>query len=646
MTRLLAGTLLGTSGIAAADFSLPDPLPPHPRLLASPADWERVKEQIRIDSISSRLFAVLEEKAKHFLTQPPAERVLVGGYLLATARMVEERVVTLALVARVTGDKAFADRAIQEMLAASRFPDWGPGSYLAVAEMSLGLAIGYDWLFDELSEAGRQEIAEALREKGLRPSLPETTWWLGHHSNWNQVCHAGMSAAAIAIADLEPELAARILQRAIGDVTQSVTFYAPDGVYPEGPMYWDYGTTFHVVLAAALQTFSGSAFGLDTLPGMDKTALYIAEMTAPGGLYFNYSDARAEHGMEIPVFWLARQFRRPEWLRNTLQRSVGVPPASEMRPSPPTAPDHLAAAHRAPSTRDRLLALALLWRDPTLEKDPEHALPLHWLGRGINPVAVFRSAFDDPAAVFVGIKGGSPSNQHAHMDAGSFVLESDGVRWAVDPGMQEYASLESQGITRLFDLKQNGQRWTVFRLGPESHNILRFNDAPQDVSGNGQFVRFQGEGASPHGVLDLTSLSAGQVRSFHRGVKFLQNKAVLFQDEWTAADEPVGTAWQLLTRAEVTMQPGKIRLEENGKTLTLDILDPPGAEVDVRNVQELQKPFDADNPGLRRITIKTRTGSGAAGKFRILAVPGSSAPVDPPGFQELLQWSPPLEPGS
>lgn len=224
---------------------------------------------------------------------------MVGYRLLGTSRLVLQRLTTLAMVARVTGDKAYSERAVREMLAAANFFDWNPSHFLDVAEMSLALAIGYDWLYDGLSGTERERIARALIENGLNPSLPTTRWWIAGTNNWNQVCHSGMSAAAIAVADLEPELAARILNRAIENVPKSARGYAPDGAYPEGPM-WGYGTGFHVVLAAALQQFSGSAFGLDSLPGFQETATYMAEVSGPSGRFFDYSDCVEQREFEVP----------------------------------------------------------------------------------------------------------------------------------------------------------------------------------------------------------------------------------------------------------------------------------------------------------------------------------------------------------
>ena len=76
---------------------LPAPIPPHHRLLASDADWERLRKQIQGDPVSARIFASLEIKAKRILADPPAERVMVGRRLLGTFRLVLQRIAALAM---------------------------------------------------------------------------------------------------------------------------------------------------------------------------------------------------------------------------------------------------------------------------------------------------------------------------------------------------------------------------------------------------------------------------------------------------------------------------------------------------------------------------------------------------------------------
>jgi hypothetical protein len=66
--------------------------------------------------------------------------------------------------------------------------------------------------------------------------------------------------------------------------------YAPDGAYPEGPMYWEYGTTSNVLLLAVLEHALGGDFGLARHPGFLATPGYFLHAFGPGGLPFNYSD--------------------------------------------------------------------------------------------------------------------------------------------------------------------------------------------------------------------------------------------------------------------------------------------------------------------------------------------------------------------
>jgi len=621
---LLAFSLFGGSRVSGGELVLPDPLPEHPRLLATPEDWSRLREQVRTDPVSAEIFASVEEQANAALTAPlpVMKRLGTRGRMLSVSRSVLGRTLSLSLVYRITGKREYAERAVAEMLAVCDFESWNPHHFLDVAEMALAVAIGYDWLYDELIPPQRERIARALREKAIEPSFGKH-WWISGRNNWTQVCHAGLSAAAIAIADSQPRLATEVLNRAIVNVARCGESYAPDGVFPEGPLYWDYATSFHVILAAELKRLGGDACGLDTLPGFEKTPVYLMQVTGPTGDYFNYSDATASPHVGVPLFWFARHFRNPGWAGLSARR----------------------IAHAQPLRRrkERLLGLALLWHDPDLAREaarnPEAGKPPRiWLGRGSNPVAVFRSGWDDPAALYLGIKGGGPSHSHAHMDGGSFVLEADGVRWAVDPGLQDYRSIEDHGI-KLFKMDQKSARWTLFRFGPEAHNIMRFNGAQQLVKGDGRFVRFEEKGKRPHAVLDLTPLYSDRIAAAHRGVMLVENRAVLFQDEWKAGSAPVEGGWQMLTDADVTVNPREIVLTRKDQTLTLQVLAPADARIDARSVAGLQGPIDADNPGLKRITIRTRTEAGESGSLRVFAVPGSAGTVAAPPARPVLEWS-------
>ncbi|RME95169.1 MAG: hypothetical protein D6766_03960, partial [Verrucomicrobia bacterium] len=244
----------------------------HPRLFATADQLRALRQGFPEGSLKQRVAEVIVRKARALERQKPVERVLEGRRLLGQSRRCLERVLLLATAWHLTGDERFVRRAEREMLAAAEFTDWNPNHFLDVAEMAFGLAVGYDWLYDQLRPEAREAIRQALRDKALRlPFETRHRGWVRASNNWGQVCHGGLTTAALAILEDEPELAARTILNALQNVTVSMRAYAPKGSYPEGPGYWSYGTTYNVLLIAALESVLGSDYGLSGAPGFDQT---------------------------------------------------------------------------------------------------------------------------------------------------------------------------------------------------------------------------------------------------------------------------------------------------------------------------------------------------------------------------------------
>ena len=75
---------------------------------------------------------------------PPIEHKLQGRRLLGESRRGVKRMVLLAMAYHLTGDRKHATRCEREMLAVAEFRDWNPSHFLDVAEMTFGMAVGYD----------------------------------------------------------------------------------------------------------------------------------------------------------------------------------------------------------------------------------------------------------------------------------------------------------------------------------------------------------------------------------------------------------------------------------------------------------------------------------------------------------------------
>jgi hypothetical protein len=582
----------------------------HPRLLATRRDLTSLAESLKKDPLRKQLADVLVEQAKLLLDARPVERQMEGRRLLHISRQCARRVLVLATAFYLTGDDGYAERAKVEMLAASRFSDWNPSHYLDVAGMTLGLAIGYDWLYDQLDADSRSEIRTAIVEKGLRlPFETKYDTWVRRTNNWGQVCHGGMTLGALAVLEDEPELAAKTVHSALKNVVVSMAVYAPHGSYPEGPGYWSYGTNYSVLTIAALEEVLGTDFGLSQAPGFRETGAYPALMCGPSGEFFSYADGRAERRPEAIRFWFATRYHRPDWL--TDERALWKKTLSG-----PIDPEVAAFGRFAP--------LALLWMNGADEKSPNR-LPLSWSGGGEVPVTVHRSSWTDPRATFVGLKAGSPAHNHGHMDIGSFVLDSDGVRWALDLGAEPYHGIESRGMD-LWGRNQGSDRWTIFRLNNYSHNTLVIDGQLQHAAGDAPIERFSDDRKQPFSIVDMTPVYAGQAGSARRGVSLLPSREVIVQDELTGLVPGSRVRWGMLSPG-VPEDLGKkgLVLRQHEERLRLSIVSPKTKGWTQIETETPPHQWDSPNPGTRMVAFDAVAPANGKLTLVVALTPGSCA---------------------
>ena len=264
-----------------------------PRLVLNKALEENLKQRLKSDAVVQNLYKAIKLQAEQVFEKsiinldiPMEERS--QNNQLDISRDMLHRVNLLAMVYRIEKDARMLARLNEEVIAACYFPTWHPKHFLDVGEMSLAIAIAIDWTGEDLPASTVELAKQSLIEKGIQPSWPEDgtqPHWAYGRSNWTQVCHGGMVAAAIAIADVDAELAAKTIYRAIDGMANALDSYGPDGVYPEGATYWGYGTSFSVVTAAMFESAFGTDFGMIHYPGFKESAVFRILTDAPSGLF-------------------------------------------------------------------------------------------------------------------------------------------------------------------------------------------------------------------------------------------------------------------------------------------------------------------------------------------------------------------------
>lgn len=552
-------------------------MPEHPRIMLLQGEEKAILKNIAADQNWAKIHQVIINESDALLNQPTLERIQIGRRLLDKSRECLRRVFYLSYAYRTTNNKKYFARAEQELLKVSQFSDWNPSHFLDVAEMTMGVAIGYDWLYHDLPQSSKDIIREAILKKGIEPSLDsKNNYWLKNSNNWNQVCNAGMTYGAMAIFEDNPTLSTQIIDRAISTIKIPMGDYKPEGAYPEGYSYWGYGTSFNVMFLSAIQKVLSSDFGLSEAPGFLKTAGYFQNM-----FWF------ASHNKDNSLLYIEKNYLKEG------NKSMG---------------------------RDRLLPAAMIWGKDLSLDNASVPKQLQWVGQGKNPVAMMRTSWTDPNAIYVGFKAGSPSVSHGHMDIGSFVMDANGERWSMDFGMQEYESLESKGI-KLWGMTQNSERWQIFRYNNLTHSTLSFDKELQRVDGYAVIEQWGNKPNFLNATSDLSAIYKGKAKSASRGVAIVDKKYVAVKDEITSDDAPTTVRWAMLTPAEVKIETnGTATLTQKGKKLQLKVVEPANAVIKTWSTEPPHE-YDAANPGTTLVGFEVAIPANTKSNLTVLLIP-------------------------
>lgn len=552
----------------------------HPRLVLNSSIERDVKRKIKSDPVVKNYYEAIRLNAGKLMDQPLPERIMTGRRLLAVSREVLYRVNILGMVYRMEKDPEILQRLNDEIIAVCNFSDWNPSHYLDVAEMAMAVAIAIDWGYDQLPESTINLAINALIEKGIKPSWPEDgkePGWAYGTNNWNQVCNGGMIAAAIAIAEKDPELAAKTIRRALDGIPKALSSYLPDGVYPEGSTYWGYGTGFSTVTCAMLESAFGTDFGHSKHAAYMASAMFRVMSNAPTGWYYNFADCgdRRSKDADVILAWFASKTGNKAFFEK----------------------DRLMADPEQMGKLSRLGGAALVWISQYKEK-PGADVPSVWYGRGHNPVAIFTGE----NGYYFGGKGGHATISHGNMDAGSFIFELEGVRWVIDPGNQDYHELEKTGFN-LWGNCQECERWTLITKNNYAHSTLTVNNEMHKANGHATLLDVK-EGTRPEAVFDITGPYAGLLKSAKRTFTKEEATSLVITDEIETLPETKLITWQLMTTADVEIIKGGATLRQDGKTLKISNLSHPDFSLSVVSLDPAPLALDRQIKGLKRIELR------------------------------------------
>lgn len=574
----------------------------HPRLIVTPELEASLRARLKTDALLARFIERIAKHSDLLAAAPPVPFQAIpfekfGIQMLPTSRAILARVVVHGLLYRLHGERRYAERMWRDIDTALGYETWNPAHFLDAAEMTLAVALAYDWAFSEWTDEQRSRMRTAMKERCLLPGLQVhiegQKSWLRATSNWNSVCNTGLLAGSLAMAEDEPQLARDLLARCVPSLAYPRSSYEPDGGTDEGPSYWGYGTDFFCLARHILVSALGTEAHLLDGPGMAGTVLYRVHVQAPNGRNYAYADAWPRSGPSMAYAFLAGRH--------------GPPPAcAHVR----ELTDEL-GLRLGKDDGERLGPLIALWLPPA-PTGREAPVPLDAFFHGVSHLAMMRGAWGDPQAPYVGFKAGTADHSHCHLDLGSFNFDQAGVRWVADLGVESYSlpgyfRKETDANNRL--TAENAHlphRWTYFRLINQGHSTLTLGDQLQDRKAVAPFTATGSAPKRGFAVADLSSVYPTQARGWQRGIALVDRRWLAVRDELQGLKPGAQVDWVLLTEARqvrIAADGRSAVLETGAKRLLLRLAQAPASARLTAAPAKPPTPQENQNEGITRIVL-------------------------------------------
>ncbi|HVV01774.1 MAG TPA: heparinase II/III family protein [Verrucomicrobiae bacterium] len=263
-------------------------------------------------------------------------------------------------------------------------------------------------LYDNVERRVLQPFRDTV--EGRRPPMH----WLHLTQNWNAVCLAGVTGAALAIV---PSRADRALFVAAAEqyIRYFLKSFTPDGYCSEGLGYWNYGFGHFLMLGEAIRQATEGHIDLVADPAASAPALFCFRDEIINGIYPTIADCSP--GTRPDPRWVS-YIRQRFGLKGAAKKSINLNgPSGDLA--------------------DTLLFAFSDGSFPPVAKS-KTALddsPLRtWFNDG--GVLICRpAAGGDFAAV---LKGGNNAENHNHDDVGSFSVVCGHTMLVCDPGSEVY----------------------------------------------------------------------------------------------------------------------------------------------------------------------------------------------------------------
>lgn len=514
----------------------------HPRVVATKVDFDSIRNSYAqsnkyIKKWGDEVIVSAENALKAELPQ-----YKTGGMLDLSAA-VADRLENLGMAYQLTGDKRFSQQAYNIIMAVGEFKDWNPAHYLDVGEMSMGVAVGYDWCYDAFSQQQRTDIEKVIYNQCLK--LYEASYYnqiaytsfIKNETNWNSWCNGPAMMCASAVFDVYPDLCADLISKTLRSQEIMLNEYYPEGAWMEGSGYWNLGLFPIALYSDTLKNTFGTDFNMSKTPGMDKSAYFSFAMQGPAGTN-NFHDSEVGYQNCPVLFWCAKEYGDSDIIKM-----------------------HLAQMDKYSQAGD---AYSMIWYDKISEAEFV-SMPKDMYIKGGEFVSM-RSSYANDNGTYVSYHAGVSDINHGQYDTGTYVIDMLGERFAMDLGKENY------NVSSYFSTG----RYDYYKCRPEGHNLYVINPKEGKIGQEkNTFCESDGVVASERGaysMVDLTACYATDVNFAKRGFKLEDDRqSVVVADEISLKSQSE-IYWFVHTDAEIEIaDKNTLYLTKNGKKVKLMI---------------------------------------------------------------------------
>jgi hypothetical protein len=292
---------------------------------------------------------------------------------------------------------------------------------LASSALGWNLATCDYLLGDRLSPATRTLIRANVRRRVLDPYLAmvraerSPNWWMLTTNNWNAVCLAGVTGAALAQAQ-SPDERALFIAAAEHYSLNFLKGFTADGYCSEGLGYWNYGFGHYVLLAETICQATKGGVDLFARDEVKAPAAFGARIEIINGVNPAFADCSISARPSSDIMWFVNR-----------RYALGL------------------TGYDAQPMGDGSLFGAMLYSLP----NSASALPLpppDPAGAGLRSwfeqagILISRPGGSATCRLGVALKGGHNAEHHNHNDVGSYVVVVAERAPLLDPGSERYTA--------------------------------------------------------------------------------------------------------------------------------------------------------------------------------------------------------------